>query len=67
LGMLLDAVNYLQPFPRVPNLEELLQSFFVQTGRVSTFYGTDRQVSPERAMIEAEKRLNEIIARGKDR
>ena len=63
LNAVLEATNHLYPTPRVPHLQELLAQFYLASEKVTAFYGTPKFVPPAQAMIEAEKRINQTIAR----
>lgn len=67
LGVILEATNHLYPTPRIPNLQELMEQYNLALQKVMAFYGKSQYVPPAEAMAEAERRINEIIARRRRR
>ncbi len=65
---LLGTVDYLYPYPRVANLQEIMRAYWLDLSKVYSFYDKpSMRVSPEEAMKRAESRINEIIKRNKER
>ena len=65
LQSVVDAANFLHPYPRIPNLNELLGLWTIATEKVFQAYGTSRWEPPEKAFEEAARRINETIAKRK--
>lgn len=62
LQVLLEATNHLY---HMPSHHELVDIFFRNVRKISTFYGTAQQISPKEGMIEAERQINEAIVRNR--
>lgn len=60
---LIDSVDYLHPFPRVANLNELESHFNDSVDRIFVSYGSKKPVAPEAAFKEAARRMDATIAK----
>ena len=67
LKAILEATDHLCPNPRIPNLQELLGHFRLRKAKVLLCYGTPEYMTPEDAVREAEKKINQTIERMKRR